>query len=158
MLSGPICAMVWEGRDAVKTGRGTYNIPLSKATHPSTVLFKPPPPKKKGKTLTVHLQQSSSAPPTPWPPPLAPSVVTSPSMSAATSATAPTLSRTPRRRLLSGSRRVRSSATRLPSSTGSTRRPKFLLPIHNPFTKRNSPSFVPSQVQCATHNLSHRAR
>ena len=21
MLSGPICAMVWEGRDAVKTGR-----------------------------------------------------------------------------------------------------------------------------------------
>lgn len=22
MLSGPICAMVWEGRDAVKTGRG----------------------------------------------------------------------------------------------------------------------------------------
>lgn len=23
MLSGPICAMVWEGRDAVKTGRST---------------------------------------------------------------------------------------------------------------------------------------
>ena len=22
MLSGPICAMVWEGREAVKTGRG----------------------------------------------------------------------------------------------------------------------------------------
>ena len=22
MLSGPICAMVWEGRSAVKTGRG----------------------------------------------------------------------------------------------------------------------------------------
>lgn len=25
MNSGPICAMVWEGRDAVKTGRGAYN-------------------------------------------------------------------------------------------------------------------------------------
>ena len=25
MLSGPICAMVWEGRDAVKTGRSRYN-------------------------------------------------------------------------------------------------------------------------------------
>lgn len=24
MLSGPIAAMVWEGRDAVKTGRGNY--------------------------------------------------------------------------------------------------------------------------------------
>lgn len=24
MLSGPICAMIWEGRDVVKTGRGTY--------------------------------------------------------------------------------------------------------------------------------------
>jgi nucleoside-diphosphate kinase len=24
MLSGPICAMVWEGRDAVKTGRSTF--------------------------------------------------------------------------------------------------------------------------------------
>lgn len=24
MNSGPICAMVWEGRDAVKTGRGMY--------------------------------------------------------------------------------------------------------------------------------------
>lgn len=30
MLSGPICAMVWEGRDAVKTGRGKQSpIPLS---------------------------------------------------------------------------------------------------------------------------------
>lgn len=28
MMSGPICAMVWEGRDAVKTGRGTYNSPV----------------------------------------------------------------------------------------------------------------------------------
>ena len=26
MLSGPICAMVWEGRDAVKTGRGTFTL------------------------------------------------------------------------------------------------------------------------------------
>lgn len=26
MLSGPICAMVWEGRDAVKTGRGMSPI------------------------------------------------------------------------------------------------------------------------------------
>ena len=26
MLSGPICAMVWEGRDAVKTGRSMSPI------------------------------------------------------------------------------------------------------------------------------------
>ena len=26
MLSGPICAMVWEGRDAVKTGRSKQNL------------------------------------------------------------------------------------------------------------------------------------
>lgn len=26
MLSGPICAMVWEGREAVKTGRGTWSL------------------------------------------------------------------------------------------------------------------------------------
>ena len=24
MLSGPVCAMVWEGKDVVKTGRGTF--------------------------------------------------------------------------------------------------------------------------------------
>lgn len=24
MLSGPICAMVWEGRDVVKTGRSKF--------------------------------------------------------------------------------------------------------------------------------------
>lgn len=24
MLSGPICAMVWEGKDAVKTGRSMF--------------------------------------------------------------------------------------------------------------------------------------
>ena len=31
MLKGPICAMVWEGRDAVKTGRGmlhTSTLPV----------------------------------------------------------------------------------------------------------------------------------
>src|SRR3569833_4696415 len=32
MLSGPICAMVWEGRDAVKTGRGTFLPPTPGAT------------------------------------------------------------------------------------------------------------------------------
>ena len=26
MLSGPICAMVWEGRDAVKTGRSMVSM------------------------------------------------------------------------------------------------------------------------------------
>merc|ERR1712000_549110 len=83
-----------------------------------------------GRAVTPsRLAALSSAPPTPSPPPLAPSVVTSPSMSAATSATAPTLSRTPRRRLLSGSRRARPSATRLPSSTGSTRRLKRLVSV-----------------------------
>ncbi|KAK4691146.1 nucleoside-diphosphate kinase, partial [Lecanoromycetidae sp. Uapishka_2] len=34
MLSGPICAMVWEGREAVKTGRGATN-PLQSA--PGTI-------------------------------------------------------------------------------------------------------------------------
>jgi hypothetical protein len=33
MLSGPICAMVWEGRDAVKTGRGTYHCNKDKNAH-----------------------------------------------------------------------------------------------------------------------------
>lgn len=27
MGSGPICAMVWEGRDAVKTGRSKFSAP-----------------------------------------------------------------------------------------------------------------------------------
>lgn len=26
MLSGPICAMVWEGKEVVKTGRGMYSF------------------------------------------------------------------------------------------------------------------------------------
>jgi nucleoside diphosphate kinase len=29
MASGPICAMVWEGRDAVKTGRGMTYCPVN---------------------------------------------------------------------------------------------------------------------------------
>jgi nucleoside-diphosphate kinase len=42
MLSGPICAMVWEGRDAVKTGRGMLwnRIPLRmKVSNVVTVLL-----------------------------------------------------------------------------------------------------------------------
>jgi hypothetical protein len=102
MGSGPICAMVWEGRDAVKTGRS--KDPAAPLSNPSN-----------------HTPQLSSVQPTPSPPPQVPSVVTTPSMSAATSATAPTASRTPRRRLLSGSRRVRSNHGSLLSTTGSTR-------------------------------------
>jgi nucleoside-diphosphate kinase len=32
MLSGPICAMVWEGRDAVKTGRSEFSILIPTAS------------------------------------------------------------------------------------------------------------------------------
>lgn len=32
MLSGPICAMIWEGRDAVKTGRCKFRNCLSPST------------------------------------------------------------------------------------------------------------------------------
>src|SRR5277367_675618 len=45
MNSGPICAMVWEGRDAVKTGRGRFypaihHLPLdTKLTIPFPVLL-----------------------------------------------------------------------------------------------------------------------
>merc|ERR1711977_727884 len=63
----------------------------------------------------------SSAPPTRWPPSQAPSVATSPSMLAATSATAPTASTRPRRRSTSGSRRRRSTPGRRPTSLGCTR-------------------------------------
>lgn len=33
MLSGPVCAMVWEGRDAVKTGRGFSHLPPKVSTY-----------------------------------------------------------------------------------------------------------------------------
>jgi nucleoside diphosphate kinase len=33
MGSGPICAMVWEGRDAVKTGRGMFSSNLAPNTN-----------------------------------------------------------------------------------------------------------------------------
>lgn len=60
MNSGPICAMVWQGRDAVKTGR-------SMLTRRLWYLLK-------GVLRTDSRQlQPSSAPPTPSPRPLAPS-------------------------------------------------------------------------------------
>ena len=34
MLSGPICAMVWEGRSSVKTGRGMLMTVLLITQHP----------------------------------------------------------------------------------------------------------------------------
>ncbi|EEH05396.1 nucleoside diphosphate kinase [Histoplasma capsulatum var. duboisii H88] len=37
MLSGPICAMVWEGRDAVKTGRAILGATNPLASAPGTI-------------------------------------------------------------------------------------------------------------------------
>ncbi|SLM41479.1 nucleoside diphosphate kinase [Lasallia pustulata] len=37
MLSGPICAMVWEGRDAVKTGRAILGATNPLASSPGTI-------------------------------------------------------------------------------------------------------------------------
>ncbi|KAM0269422.1 hypothetical protein ACHAQH_009750 [Verticillium albo-atrum] len=37
MLSGPICAMVWEGRDAVKTGRSILGATNPLASSPGTI-------------------------------------------------------------------------------------------------------------------------
>ena len=37
MLSGPICAMVWEGRDAVKTGRVLLGATNPLASAPGTI-------------------------------------------------------------------------------------------------------------------------
>ncbi|KAI9707681.1 MAG: nucleoside diphosphate kinase [Candelina mexicana] len=37
MLSGPICAMVWEGRDAVKTGRALLGATNPLASGPGTI-------------------------------------------------------------------------------------------------------------------------
>lgn len=61
MNSGPICAMVWEGRDAVKTGRSTS--PLC-------------PPHRRRKS--ANKPQLFSVPPTHWHLPQAPSAVRHP--------------------------------------------------------------------------------
>lgn len=37
MLSGPICAMVWEGKDAVKTGRVLLGATNPLASAPGTI-------------------------------------------------------------------------------------------------------------------------
>lgn len=44
MNSGPICAMVWEGRDAVKTGRVLLGATNPLASAPGTIRYVPKPP------------------------------------------------------------------------------------------------------------------
>ena len=106
MLSGPICAMVWEGRDAVKTGRTLLGATNPLASAPGTI---------RGDYAIVSgfgicvLRSSALMP-------------FSNRMLVVTSATAPTASKTPRRRLTSGSSRKSLSPTSTASSTGSTRR------------------------------------
>jgi nucleoside-diphosphate kinase len=51
MGSGPICAMVWEGRDAVKTGRVLLGATNPLASAPGTI---------RGDYAIVRLQDSSS--------------------------------------------------------------------------------------------------
>ena len=115
MLSGPICAMVWQGRDAVKTGRSMFFSParphfisprIYKTTDPLT------PPAK----LCL-------ARPTLWPPPRARSAATMPSMWDATSVMALMQWRArrrksrcglPRGRCWSGRRRIRNGSMKNP--------------------------------------------
>lgn len=120
MLSGPICAMVWEGREAVKTGRSeshlrtkffcgiwlTSFLALLGATNPMASA----PGTIRGDYAIVRsllLRRESLA--------------DEPRTSAAMFATAPMLSRAPRRRLTYGSTRKSYCHTSQPTSTGSTR-------------------------------------
>ncbi len=82
MASGPVVAMVWQGLDAVKTGRVMLG-----ATNP---LQSPVGTRLDCSQIQILFSSTSQAP----------SVATFVSLSAATFATAPTLSRAPKRRLL----------------------------------------------------------
>lgn len=82
MSAGPVVAMVWEGRDAVKTGRVMLGATKPLESAPGELCCCP---LSRNRPLTQN--------------PKAPSAETSPSMSVATSATAPTPLRAPRRRL-----------------------------------------------------------
>jgi hypothetical protein len=94
--------MVWEGRDAVKTGRG---MSLANA-----LILQP-----------SDIEQLSSVPPTPLHHNQAQYEGITPSKQAGISATVPIALRMPKRRLLSGSRRVRSKHTSPLCTNGSMR-------------------------------------
>ena len=113
MGSGPICAMVWEGRDAVKTGRVLLGATNPLASAPGTIrgdfaIVSTLTPQRTRDNDGVQDMKEKQA------------KTRKCRMSVATSATAPTLSRMPRRRLTSGSRRTRSSRGSRWLSTGST--------------------------------------
>ena len=118
MGSGPVCAMVWEGREVVKTGRMILGATNPLASQPGTIrgdfaivsgCSRPQPSpilhavKKKKCRVANEL------------------VIFSARTSAVTSATAPMVSTPPSTRLTCGSRRRRCRATSRLSMTGSTR-------------------------------------
>ena len=115
MLSGPICAMVWEGRDAVKTGRSmrsrqSYSQGFPMADHTLALLGATNP--LASAPGTIRGDYAIVRPPLPstslsYPRNEQPTNHPSKRTSAATSATAPTASRTPRRKSRCGSTRAR---------------------------------------------------
>jgi hypothetical protein len=129
MGSGPVAAMVWEGRDAVKTGRSILGATNPLASAPGTirgdyaiVCFTPYPP--------YHpIPNTYTTVPTT---PTLPKYTNTSRTSAATSATAATAWRTPRRKSPSGSRTARCRPGSPLSSTGCTRSRRAVLrhPAH----------------------------
>lgn len=67
MLSGPIVAMVWEGRDAVKTGRSmlfllTYRMGHRKTLTNSQLFWVQPTPSSRHQALFVAITLSYVSP------------------------------------------------------------------------------------------------
>jgi len=129
MGSGPVCAMVWEGRDAVKTGRAILGATNPLASSPGTIRgdfaivsffsirgFAGGNEGVCGEGIWVG-----------WCVLWANHVLCDNRMLVATSATDLTASTTLRRRFLCGSRRVRCSSGSRALSTGSTRRLRYVV-------------------------------
>lgn len=125
MASGPVFAMVWEGRDVVKTGRTILGATNPLASAPGTI---------RGDFAIVRHLCCVVTP--------EPLLTDLDRTSAATSATAATASRVHRRKLLSGSRRKIFRSGSPPTSTGCMRSHRH--------TKRYEES--PTYMSCMTMN------
>lgn len=137
MLSGPIVAMVWEGRDAVKTGRSKYLfLSIYKQTD----------------SVQLFLVQPTLLPLLP-----VPSAATMPLMSVETCATAPILWTMPRRKSLFGSSQTRSRAGSLLSLTGFMRSHRCPRLVTGSVPRQESSSYpVAHKIELAMGSLSRR--